>query len=88
MALGLLFFYLINLPTSDGLTIQGQRAIALFAVCLILWVTGILPLAITSLLAIVTVPLFGILDKKETYALFGNEAVFFILGAFILAGAV
>jgi len=88
LALGLLFFYLINLPTSDGLTIQGQRAIALFAVCLILWVTGILPLAITSLLAIVTVPLFGILDKKETYALFGNEAVFFILGAFILAGAV
>ena len=88
LALGLLFFYLINLPTSDGLTLQGQRAIALFAVCLILWVTGILPLAITSLLAIVTVPLFGILDKKETYALFGNEAVFFILGAFILAGAV
>ena len=88
LALGLLFFYLINLPTSDGLTIQGQRAIALFAVCLILWVTGILPLAINSLLAIVTVPLFGILDKKETYALFGNEAVFFILGAFILAGAV
>lgn len=88
LAIGLLFFYLINLPTPDGLTIQGQRAIALFAVCLILWVTGILPLAITSLLAIVTVPLLGILDNKETYALFGNEAVFFILGAFILAGAV
>jgi sodium-dependent dicarboxylate transporter 2/3/5 len=88
LAIGLLFFYLINLPIPDGLTIQGQRAIVLFAVCLILWVTGILPLAITSLLAIVTVPLFGILDKKETYALFGNEAVFFILGAFILAGAV
>lgn len=88
LTIGLLFFYLINLPIPDGLTIQGQRAIALFAVCLIFWVTGVLPLAITSLLAIVTVPLFGILDKKETYALFGNEAVFFILGAFILAGAV
>ncbi|MBI5048279.1 MAG: SLC13/DASS family transporter [Deltaproteobacteria bacterium] len=87
LAVGLIFFYLINLPTPDGLTIQGQRAIALFVVCLILWVTGLLPLAITSLLAIVTVPLLGILDKKETYALFGNEAVFFILGAFILAGA-
>ncbi|MEK7828286.1 MAG: SLC13 family permease, partial [Deltaproteobacteria bacterium] len=88
LAIGLIFFYIINLPTPDGLSIQGQRAIALFVVCLILWVTGILPLAITSLLAIVTVPLLGILGKKETYALFGNEPVFFILGAFILAGAV
>jgi di/tricarboxylate transporter len=32
------------------------------------------------------VPLLGIMDKS-TYALFGNEAVFFILGAFILAAA-
>ena len=88
LAIGLVFFYIINLPTPDGLSIQGQRAIALFVICLFLWVTDILPLAITSLLAIVTVPLLGILDKKETYALFGNEPVFFILGAFILAGAV
>ena len=58
LAIGLLFFYLINLPTPDGLTIQGQRAIALFAVCLILWVTEALPLAITSLMAIV-------LDRKS-----------------------
>jgi len=88
LGLGLLFLYLINLPTPEGLTIQGQRAISLFVVCMILWVTGMLPLAITSLFAIVTVPLLGILDRKETYALFGNEAVFFILGAFIIAGAV
>ncbi len=88
LAIGLIFFYLINLPTPDGLTIQGQRAIALFAVCLILWVTEALPLAITSLMAIVLVALLDVLDKRTTYALFGNEAVFFILGAFILSGAV
>jgi sodium-dependent dicarboxylate transporter 2/3/5 len=35
----------------------------------------------------VSLPLLGIMDKKSTYALFGNEAVFFILGAFILAAA-
>lgn len=87
LVIGLLFFYLINLPTPQGLTPQGQRAIVLFTLCLTLWATGVLPLAVTSLMAIVAVPLLGILDKKETYALFGNEAVFFILGAFILAGA-
>lgn len=88
LSIGLIFFYLITLPTPDGLTYQGQRVIALFVVCLILWITDMLPLAITSLLAIVMVPLLDVLDKKTTYALFGNEAVFFILGAFILAGAV
>lgn len=87
-AIGLLFFYLINLPVPDGLSIQGQRALALFLVCLVLWVTEALPLAITSLMAIVLVSLLDVLDKKTTYALFGNEAVFFILGAFILSGAV
>ncbi|MDO8426816.1 MAG: DASS family sodium-coupled anion symporter [Deltaproteobacteria bacterium] len=88
IALGLLFWFLISMPTPDGLTIAGQRAIAVFAVCLILWVSNMVPLAITSLFAIVLVPLFGVLSKKDTYALFGNEAVFFILGAFILAGAI
>ncbi|MBI4949673.1 MAG: DASS family sodium-coupled anion symporter, partial [Deltaproteobacteria bacterium] len=75
-------------PTPAGLSVEGQRAIAVFLVCLILWVTNVVPLAITSLFAIVLVPLLGVLSKRDTYALFGNEAVFFILGAFILAGAV
>ncbi|MBI5892230.1 MAG: SLC13/DASS family transporter [Deltaproteobacteria bacterium] len=88
LALGFIFWYLINIPTPSGLTIQGQRALALFVVCLILWVTDALPLAITSLMAIVMVPLLGVMDKKAAYALFGNEAVFFILGAFILSAAV
>lgn len=88
LALGLLFWYLNHLPTPEGLTIQGQRAIAIFVVALALWITNALPLAITSLLAIVMIPFLGILEGKEAYALFGNEAVFFILGAFILAGAV
>ena len=56
--------------------------------CLVLWVTNRVPLAVTGILAIVLVPVFGVLPYKVTYSLFGNEAVFFILGAFILAGAV
>lgn len=86
--LAVLFFFVIDMPTPAGLSIEGQRAIAVFAVCLILWVSNAVPLAITGLFAIVLVPLMGILSNKQTYALFGNEAVFFILGAFILAGAV
>ena len=86
--LAVVFVYLLNMPTPAGLTVAGQRAIAVFLVCLVLWASNAVPLAITSIFAIVLVPLLGVLSKKETYALFGNEAVFFILGAFILAGAV
>ncbi|WKZ31745.1 MAG: DASS family sodium-coupled anion symporter [Thermodesulfobacteriota bacterium] len=82
------FLYILGMTTPEGLTPEGQKAIAVFAVCLVLWVTNVIPLAITSILAIVLVPFLGVLSTRETYALFGNEAVFFILGAFILAGAV
>ena len=83
----ILFLFIIKMPTPDGLTEEGQRAIAVFSVCLILWVTSLIPLQITSLLAIILLPLMGIMDSKKAYSLFGNEAVFFILGAFILAAA-
>jgi sodium-dependent dicarboxylate transporter 2/3/5 len=42
---------------------------------------------IFALLSMVMLPLLGIMEAKKTYASFGNEAVFFILGAFILAAA-
>ncbi|MBI5809916.1 MAG: anion permease, partial [Deltaproteobacteria bacterium] len=88
LALGAGFLYMINSPVPDGLTPAGWRAIAVFLICLVLWVSNALPLAITSLFAIVLVPLLDVLSTRETYGLFGSEAVFFILGAFILAGAI
>jgi sodium-dependent dicarboxylate transporter 2/3/5 len=92
LALALLFWYVISIPVDsnvDGaLTVAGRNALAIFLVCLILWVSNAIPLAITSIFAIVLVPLLSVLPKEEVYGLFGNEAVFFILGAFILAGAV
>lgn len=88
LALAVLFWFVVSMPTPDGLAPEGQRAIGVFLVCLVLWVTNMLPLAITGIFAIVLVPLMGVLPHRETLGLFGNEAVFFILGAFILAGAV
>ncbi|MBL8149834.1 MAG: DASS family sodium-coupled anion symporter [Blastocatellia bacterium] len=70
-----------------GLTTEGQRAIVIFVLCLLLWLWGRIPLVITSLLAITALPIAGVMKASRVYALFGNEAVFFILGAFILAAA-
>ena len=65
-----------------------RKALAIFVLCVIFWVSHVIPLMITSLLAIILFPLMGVLPADKTYSLFGNQAVFFILGAFILASSV
>lgn len=78
---------LFSLSPPQGLSLQGYHAMILFGATIFLWVSGLLPLAVTSLMAMAMIPLLGIMEAKRTYAMFGNEAVFFILGAFILAAA-
>jgi len=88
LGVGLLaFLALRTMEPPAGLTPAGQSALAIFAICLVYWVTNVIPLMVTSLLAMVLLPTTGVLSAKDTYALFGNEAVFFILGAFILAAS-
>ncbi len=88
LAAGLLaFILLVFLPPPAGLDQSGARALAVFALCIALWVTGYLPLAVTSILGMALTPLLGILDAREAFALFGDRAVFFILGALMIAAA-
>ena len=83
-----IFGLIVYLPAPEGLTDDGKKALAIFVLCIIFWVSHVIPLMITSLLAIILFPLLGVLPAEKTYSLFGNQAVFFILGAFILASAV
>jgi solute carrier family 13 (sodium-dependent dicarboxylate transporter), member 2/3/5 len=78
---------LFQLSPPSGLSLAGYHSLIVFVACIAIWVSGLLPLAVTSLLAMALLPLLGIMEAKKTYALFGNEAVFFILGAFILGAA-
>ena len=86
LVLGLTLYLAMRVvPTPEGLSPEGQKALAVFLLCLVLWMTSMMPLAATSLLAMVLLALTHVLTTQQTYALFGNEAVFFILGAFLLA---
>jgi len=78
---------LFQLSPPAGLSTNGYHTMVLFGATIFLWVSGLIPIAATALLSMVMLPLLGIMDAKKTYAQFGNEAVFFILGAFILAAA-
>ena len=87
--LGALFLKLMNLnPQVEGLSQPGYQAIVIFALAVILWITNIIPLAITSLLVMGLLSTFEVLDKSSIYGFFGDSAIFFILGAFIIAAAV
>ncbi len=82
---GLTYWLIATLPAPADLPPQAMKAVAIFVVCILFYITNVIPLMITSLLAVILFPLTGVLDSKTTFALFGNQVVFFILGAFILA---
>lgn len=79
MALGVL------LPAPDGLSVEGFRAILLLSGAIVLWVLQPIDLAATALIGMAGIPLLGIVPAKDSFALFGNQAVFFLIGVFVLA---
>lgn len=83
----LVFLFLLLISPLEGLTREGQNALAIFILCLSLWMTILLPLAVTGLLSIGLLTLLQVMPAGEVFALFGNRVVFFILGVFILAAA-
>src|SRR5512144_1352636 len=85
--LAIVMALLLRQSPPEGLSTDGYRSLVLFGATIFLWVSGLLPIAVSALLSMAMLPLLGIMDAKKTYAMFGNEAVFFILGAFILAAA-
>ena len=81
------FFFLISVEGPQDLSREGYKVLCVFFLCVSLWTTNLIPLSITSLLAIATIPMMGIMNASDVYSFFGNKAVFFILGVFILSAA-
>lgn len=89
LILGAIAFVLLMRATPPpGLAPVAERALAVFAIAVMYWVTGALPLMVTSLLVIALLGVSGVMPPREAYALFGNEAIFFVLAAFMLAASV
>lgn len=65
----------------------AQRALAVFVLCLGLWATNLIPQSATGLLALALLPVLGVAPARQSFAYFGNSAVFFIVGVFIMAAA-
>lgn len=76
----------VDLPDSMDRA-AAQRCIAIFLLCMSLWFTNLIPPPATGLLAIALLPLLNVLPADDAFHLFGNSAVFFMLGVFLLAAA-
>ncbi|HMM12880.1 MAG TPA: SLC13 family permease [Bacteroidales bacterium] len=49
------------------------------------WITGIVPLAVTSLLPVALFPLLGVMDGKTVSAAYFNDVIFLFMGGFLVA---
>ena len=86
----LLLFVLTSLfgITPDGLSANGQIMMGILLMAAVLWITEPIPLAATGLLIMILQPLLHLLPPDEVFSSFGNQAVFFLIGTFIIAGAI
>ncbi|GGI46801.1 membrane protein [Paenibacillus marchantiophytorum] len=82
---GLLLFFM---PTPAGLSAEGQKAISIFTASLILWITTPIPIYLTSIMAILLLPLVGaVKDQEVAFGTLGFDVIWLMVAAFILTSA-
>jgi solute carrier family 13 (sodium-dependent dicarboxylate transporter), member 2/3/5 len=79
---------LLLMPSPEGLEPAAQKSIALFAGALVLWITTPIPIYLTSLLAILLLPLVGAVEDQEVaFGTLGFDVIWLMVSAFILTSA-
>jgi sodium-dependent dicarboxylate transporter 2/3/5 len=84
-----IFAILLLMPTPDGLSLAGQRTVALFIFIAYLWITETFPLPVTAFMAGVGLLVLGIYTgpsrATDAFAPYAADAVFMVLGSLIMA---
>lgn len=84
-----LFLLIMLLPTPDGLTAAGQRALAVMALAVVLWATEALPVAVTGLAGVVLLIILGAVpDLGIGLYGFAQPVSYFLIGILTLGLAV
>ena len=83
------FAAVLLMPTPDGLTDEGRRALAIMALAVVLWATEALPIAVTGMVGVVLLVLVNAVPDVEA-ALFGfsQPVPYFLIGILTLGLAV
>ncbi len=75
------------LPTPEGLTPVGKRALALLVIAATLWLGGLLPIGASSLLIIVLSCMLGTLPTKKAFDAISSNIIYLYIGGFIVAAS-
>ena len=83
------FLAVLLAPNPDGLTDQGQRALAVMAMAVVLWATETLHIAVTGMVGVLALVLVKAVDDVDV-ALYGfsQPVTYFLLGILTLGLAV
>jgi sodium-dependent dicarboxylate transporter 2/3/5 len=89
LVLGLIAFAgALLVPTPDGMTVEGQRMIAVTLLMSCWWVTEAIDLALTSLLPLALLPLLGIMPSAQVAPYYADHTIYLFFGGFIIALAI
>ncbi len=84
-----LFLLILLLPGPDGLTVAGQRALAVMALAVALWATDALPVAVTGLVGVVLLVILGAVpDLGGGLYGFAHPVSYFLIGILTIGLAV
>ncbi len=82
------FFFINESHIPQGMSMQAYQALIIFIFANFLWITNVIPLAITSLMVMGLLATFRVLPDEKIFSFFGNKALFFIIGAFIISAGI
>jgi len=70
-----------------GLDYRAHALAAIFAAVVILWVTEVIPIAVTALLIAPVMVLFGVTDARSAFQPYADPLLFLFVGGFFIARA-
>ncbi len=83
------FLIIVFMPPMEGLSVAAQRSLAIFVSALILWITKPIPIYQTSIIAVLLLPLIGVVEKqKEAFGTLGYDIIWLMVAAFVLTSAI
>ncbi|GAB3043602.1 SLC13 family permease [Virgibacillus ainsalahensis] len=83
----LLFLLTLLFFQPEGLNIEARAVLAVTLWVATWWITEPVPIAVTSLLPIILLPITGALDGDTVVSSYGNDIIFLFLGGFFIATA-
>ncbi|HAY05287.1 MAG TPA: hypothetical protein DCY26_01380, partial [Hyphomonas sp.] len=75
-------------PAPEGLERGGMLVAGLLVLMAVWWASEAVPIAVTSLLPLALLPLFGVMELRQIAAPYADPVVLLLLGGFIVALAI